>query len=299
VTAAPVDVDLVQARKVQWKASIPFILANLLPLLAIWTGVTWKAAFLFVFLYWTRVFFITAGYHRYFSHKTYRLNRFWQFVFAFGGASCAQKGPLWWASNHRVHHKYTDTPGRDPHTPREGFWWSHVGWVVSGLYKDVDYDDISDFSKYPELRFLDRHDWIAPWTVGIAAFLFAGLPGLFFGFFGSTLLLWHGTFLVNSAAHVWGTRRYDTPDLSRNNWWVAIITMGEGWHNNHHHYPMSARQGHRWWEWDPSYYVLRGLALVGIVKDIKEPPARALENRRIVKGAPIAVEETKEPVSVS
>jgi stearoyl-CoA desaturase (delta-9 desaturase) len=281
---------------------VPFILANLIPLAAIWTGVTWKAAIVGVVFYAARVFFITAGYHRYFAHRTFRVGRITQFVLAFGATMSAQKGPLWWAANHRVHHRHTDTP-RDPHTPSEGFWWSHVGWVMSGLHKDVDYDDISEFSKYPELRFLDRHDWIGPWTLGVLSFLVAGWPGLVVGFFGSTVVLWHSTFFVNSAAHVWGRRRYDTSDTSRNNWWVALLTFGEGWHNNHHHCPMSARQGHRWWEIDVTYYVLRGLALVGLVKDLREPPAKALESRLIVKGAPDVtapeVSPAKEPVGVS
>jgi len=272
--AAPGD------RRIQWRASLPFLLVQLLPLVSIWTGVTREAVVVFVVFYVTRVFFITAGYHRYFAHRSFRVGRVMQFVLAFGGAAAAQKGPLWWAANHRVHHRYTDA-ARDPHSPRDGFWWSHIGWVVSPLHKDVDYDnDIPEFARYPELRFLDRHDWVAPWTLGVVSFLVAGLPGLFFGFFGSTLLLWHATFMVNSVAHVFGRRRYDTPDTSRNNWFVALMTFGEGWHNNHHHAPAAARQGHRWWEIDVSYYVLRALASVGLVRDLRKPSARALASRR-------------------
>jgi len=270
-------------RRVQWRASIPFIVAHLIPLTAIVVGVTTKALVLAAVLFFTRVFFITAGYHRYFSHRAFRTSRFFQFVLAFGGCAAAQKGPLWWAGTHRVHHRYTDTD-RDPHSPMQGFWWSHVGWVLSPMHKDVDHDDIAEFATYPELRFVDRHDWIAPWALGVASFLVAGLPGLVIGFFGSTVLLWHATFLVNSAAHVFGRRRYATADTSRNNVFVALVTLGEGWHNNHHHYPACARQGFRWWELDVTYWVLRVLAWFRIVRDLREPPERAKQARRLRQG---------------
>jgi stearoyl-CoA desaturase (delta-9 desaturase) len=163
--------------------------------------------------------------------------------------------------------------------------WSHVGWILSPMYKDVSYDEVPEFSKYPELRFIDKHDWIAPWTLGVIAFLWGGWPGLVVGFFGSTVLLWHGTFMVNSVTHLFGRRRYDTPDTSRNNWFVALITFGEGWHNNHHHYPMSVKQGFKWWEYDVSFYILKALSWVGVVKDMKYPPRRALESRLIKGGS--------------
>lgn len=258
--------------KVNKLTSIPFALLHVLPFLAVFTGVTWRAVVLALVLYWSRIFFITAGYHRYFSHRAYRLNRFWQFVMAFGGTTAAQKGPLWWAAHHRDHHRFSDTP-EDIHSPRKGFWWSHVGWILCSRYKATKFDRIRDFSKYPELRFLNRYDWIGPWITGIVSYVIAGMPGLLIGFFGSTVLLWHSTFTVNSLAHVWGRRRYNTTDTSRNNWLIAIITMGEGWHNNHHHYQASGRQGFYWWEWDPSFYLLWLGEKLGIVHGLRRVPA--------------------------
>lgn len=257
--------------KINKLSSIPFILLHLLPFLAVFTGVSWRAVTLGVVLYWSRIFFITAGYHRYFAHRTYELNRFWQFVMAFGGTTAAQKGPLWWAAHHRDHHRYSDTP-RDIHSPRKGFWWSHVGWILCNRYKPTKLNRIEDFAKFPELRFLDRYNWIGPWITGIVCFVLAGWSGLLVGFFASTVLLWHSTFMVNSLAHVWGSRRYATGDTSRNNLFIAIFTMGEGWHNNHHHFPKTAQQGFFWWEWDPSYYLLVLGEKLKIVHSLRRVP---------------------------
>ncbi len=256
---------------------------HLLPLLAIFTGVTWQSVVLCVVLYYGRMFFITAGYHRYFSHKSYKTNRVFQFMLAFGGASAAQKGALWWASHHRLHHRYSDTE-LDIHSPQKGFWWSHVGWILANKFKDTDYDLIKDYSKYPELVWLNKHDWVAPWSLGIASYLIAGWPGLLIGFFLSTVLLWHGTFTVNSLNHVFGRRRYATTDTSRNSAILALWTMGEGWHNNHHYYAASARQGFFWWELDVSYYILKMLSWVGVVRDLKVPPARVKAAARVRDG---------------
>jgi stearoyl-CoA desaturase (Delta-9 desaturase) len=267
------------------RSSIPFILLHFLPLLAFVTGVTWRAVWLAVVLYFVRMVAITAGYHRYFSHRSYRLGRVPQFVLAFVGATAAQKGPLWWAAHHRAHHKYSDTE-RDIHSPIRGFWWSHVGWILCDKYKATDSDAIKDFTKYPELVWLDEHDWIAPWSLGIACYLVAGWSGLVIGFFASTIVLWHATFCVNSLAHVLGRRVYETSDTSRNSTIVALITGGEGWHNNHHRYPWAARQGFRWWQVDVTYYLLRLFGFVGIVRDIRPVPravrdeARALDRVR-------------------
>jgi len=254
------------------RSSIPFIALHFLPLLAFVTGVTWRAVWLALALYLVRMLAITGGYHRYFAHRTYRLARIPQFVLAFIGTTAAQKGPLWWAAHHRAHHKYSDTE-RDIHSPIRGFWWSHVGWILCDKYNKTDSDAIKDFTKYPELVWLDKHDWIGPWTLAIACYLYAGWSGLVIGFFTSTIVLWHATFCVNSLAHVFGRRAYDTPDTSRNSAIVALITSGEGWHNNHHRYPWAARQGFRWWQVDVTYYVLRLFSFVGIVRDIRPVPA--------------------------
>ncbi len=272
--------------KVNWVASIPFLGAHVLPLLAIVTGITWTSVALCIGLYWTRVFFITGAYHRYFAHRTYKLNRFWQLVFAVGGATCVQKGPLWWAAHHRLHHQHTDTE-LDPHTPLKGFWWSHVGWILSDRSSATPTERIRDFASYPELRFLDRHDWIAPWALGVACFAIDGWSGVLIGFLLSTVLLWHATFTVNSLAHIFGWRRFETSDTSRNNPVIAFITLGEGWHNNHHAYAPSARNGFYWWEIDVTWYVLRVLSWLGIVRDLRLPPERILELGRRTLHAPL------------
>lgn len=265
------------------RASIPFFLVHLVPLLAFFTGVTTKAIVLGVVLYVVRAFFITAGYHRYFAHRAFKVGRVTQFVLAFGGGTAAQKGALWWAANHRMHHRYTDTE-RDPHSPQRGFWWSHVGWIVSDRFAETDYDSIDDFARHRELRWLNEHDWVAPWLLGLASFLIAGWSGLVVGFFGSTILLWHATFAINSVAHLRGWRRFATNDSSRNNLILAIATLGEGWHNNHHHNPRSARQGLRWWELDITYQVLKVLRRVRIVRDLREPPPAVMQARRLSRG---------------
>ena len=269
--------------RIDWKGSAPFIAVHFTPLLVLFTGVTAKALVIGAVTYLVRMFAITAGYHRYFAHKTYRLGRVPQFILAFVGETAAQKGVLWWASRHRDHHKYADT-ARDPHSPQKGFWWAHVGWIMSGRYSHTEYDNIQDFAKHKELVWLNEHDWLPPWILGVGCFLVGGWSGLVVGFFASTVLLWHMTFSVNSVAHVWGARRYGTGDTARNNPAVAVLTLGEGWHNNHHHYPASARQGFYWWEVDVSYYALRVGKLLGIVKDLREPPPAVKTARRIRSG---------------
>jgi stearoyl-CoA desaturase (delta-9 desaturase) len=266
------------------RATIPFFLVHLVPLLAFFTGVSRKAILLGVVLYVLRAFFITAGYHRYFSHRAYRTGRLTQAVLAFGGGTAAQKGALWWAAHHRTHHRFTDTE-RDPHSPQRGFWWSHVGWILADEFAATDYEAIDDFARYPELRWLNEHDWVAPWALGVASFLIAGWSGVVVGFFGSTILLWHATFAINSVAHLRGRRRFATTDSSRNNVILAIATLGEGWHNNHHHDPRSARQGLRWWELDVTYGVLRVLQRVRIVRDLRQPPPAMRDSRRLSRGA--------------
>jgi stearoyl-CoA desaturase (delta-9 desaturase) len=269
--------------RVNWRTSLPILGFHLLPLLAIFTGVTTAAVVLCVASYIVRMFFITAGYHRYFAHCSYRTSRPVQLLLAFGGTMAVQKGPLWWASHHRAHHRNADTEA-DVHTPLKGFWHSHVGWILADRHGATDLEGVRDLARFPELRFLERNDWIGPWSLGIASFLIAGWSGLVVGFFLSTVLLWHGTFLVNSLAHVMGRRRYDTGDDSRNSALIAALTLGEGWHNNHHHFPISARQGFYWWEIDLCFYALKGLAALGIVRDLRVP-SRERRAARLVGAA--------------
>ncbi len=256
---------------------IAFIGIHLACFAAIATGVTATAVWIGLALFWLRMFVITAGYHRYFSHRTYRTSRWFQFVLAVLGTTCVQKGPLWWASVHRRHHKFSDMP-EDAHSPvQRGFWYSHVGWILSTKEVDTDVKSVRDLSRYPELVWLGKYHMVAPILLAVGCFLAAGWSGLVVGFGWSTVLLWHTTFTINSLAHVFGSRRYATTDQSRNNWLLALLTMGEGWHNNHHHYMGSANQGFFWWEIDLSYYLLRGLAALGLVWDLKKPPRHILE----------------------
>lgn len=260
---------------------------------AIWTGVSWIAALVCFALYVIRMFAITGGYHRYFSHRTYQTSRFFQFILALLGASSAQKGPIWWASHHRHHHQFSDTE-HDVHSPRvDGLWWAHIGWVLSTQFIDTRKELIKDLLKYPELRFLDRNHLIAPIALAAGLYFFgaylqanhpglntSGMQMLVWGFCISTTLVYHGTFFINSLTHLVGKRRFKTSDDSRNSWILAIITMGEGWHNNHHRYPGSERQGFYWWEIDITHYILKVLSWFGIVWNLRTPPARIYEEAR-------------------
>jgi len=226
--------------------SLPFFAMHLVCLAAYWTGVSWKSIILCIALYWIRMFGITAGYHRYFSHRAYRTSRVFQFILAWIGCSALQKGPLWWASHHRRHHQYSDQE-EDVHSPaRMGFWWSHVGWILSMKYMATENEVVKDLSSYPELRWLNRNHVFPGVTLAVSSFLLAGWQGLVWGFFISTVLLYHGTFMINSLCHLIGKRRYPTTDTSRNSLILAIITLGEGWHNNHHYYATTANQGFFW-----------------------------------------------------
>jgi stearoyl-CoA desaturase (delta-9 desaturase) len=225
--------------------------------------------------FWIRMFAITGGYHRYFSHKTYKTSRAFQLLLALLGTTTVQKGPLWWAGIHRLHHRFSDQPG-DPHSPRQGFWYSHQGWIDDPRWEPTPIDQVRDLSRYPELRWLNRWHFVPPIALAAAIWLAQGWAGFLWGFALSTVLLWHSTYTINSLAHRWGTRRYDTGDDSRNNWLLALLTMGEGWHNNHHRYMASTRQGFFWWEVDATYYLLRGLQAVGVIWDVREPPAELL-----------------------
>ena len=260
--------------------SIPFWGVHVLAVvgLAI-TGFSWFGVLLALALYVPRMFFVTGAYHRYFAHRSYKTSRWFQFVLALGATFTAEKGPLWWAAHHRIHHKLSDKPGDIHSVVQSGFWWSHMGWILSNDLEDTDYSRIKDFAKYPELRWLNTYWMIPAVGVGVLTFLIGGFFALVWGFAVAQVLCWHGTFTINSLSHVWGKRRYATGDDSRNNPVLAVITMGEGWHNNHHHYQVSARQGFYWWEIDCTYYVLRALSAVGLVWDLHGIPARIRDAR--------------------
>lgn len=271
---------------VDWTRVVPFIAMHVACLAVIWVGFSWFALWVAVGLYVVRMFAITAFYHRYFSHRAFKASRPLQFAFAVIGASAVQRGPLWWAAHHRNHHRHADTP-RDVHSPvQHGFLHSHVGWFLSRAGFRTDWSTIPDLLKFPELRLLDRFDLLVPLTLGVALFFFgswlhvahpalgtSGLQLLVWGFFISTVVLFHATVTINSLAHRFGSRRFETRDNSRNNWALALITFGEGWHNNHHHFPGSARQGFTWWEVDITFYILQAMSAFGLVRDLKTVPA--------------------------
>ena len=261
--------------------AIPFVLVHLGCLAAIWTGVTVEAVVLGVVLYWVRIFAIGAGYHRYFSHRAYSTSRVFRFVIAVLAQSTAQKSILWWAAKHRHHHLHSDTDD-DVHSPvRRGFFYSHVGWIFDRRHHDkTDLTKVADLASAPELLLLHRFELTPAFVLAGLCFAIAGWSGLVVGFLWSTVLVYHATFCINSLAHVRGAKRYVTGDDSRNNWLLAIFTMGEGWHNNHHAYQSSVRQGFRWWEYDPTYYVLRALSWVRVVWDLKTPPQAVVRNEQ-------------------
>ena len=249
---------------------------------AVVRGVTWRLALLAAATYFVRMFAVTAVYHRYFAHRSYRTSRAMQLVLAFLGTTCAQKGPLWWASAHRAHHKYSDTE-RDLHSPaRSGFWHAHMGWWLGRDHESQHLGLIKDFAGYPELVWLEAHAWVGP-VVLAGLTLLGGVDSFLWGFMFSTCLLAHCTFTINSLAHVFGSRRYATTDTSRNNFLLALITLGEGWHNNHHHYMNSANQGFFWWEIDISFYVLWALEKLGLIWDVRRPPRHVLERHLLAR----------------
>lgn len=253
----------------------------------------WPAFIIFALMYVLHVFALTAGYHRYFSHKSYKTSRVFQFILALLGITAAQRDPLWWASHHRMHHMNSDTED-DVHSPRHhGFWWAHIGWVMNRELLETDLNRVKDFAKYPELLWLNRHPYAPAFILAVLLlingsmldFFFpnlgvSGWQFVFYGFFLSTVAVYHVTFCINSIAHMHGKRRFEVEDDSRNNWLLGLLAMGEGWHNNHHRYAVCARQGFRWWELDLSYLILRGLQSVGLVWDIREPPKSVLAERR-------------------
>ncbi|CAM2006708.1 acyl-CoA desaturase [Acanthopleuribacter pedis] len=288
--AAELKTEGPAAERFNWVRVLPFIGMHLACLTVFLVGWSWFAVLFALGMYLIRMFAITAFYHRYFSHRSFKSSRVLQFFFALLGCSAVQRGPLWWAAHHRHHHAYSDTE-RDAHSPTtRGFWWSHMFWFTCDANFPTQYKRVKDFAKFPELVFLNRYDILVPFllAVGILA-LGKGLevwaPGLgvtgwqllVWGFVISTVVLFHATFTINSLAHVIGSRRFETKDDSRNNWWLALLTLGEGWHNNHHRYPASVRQGFRWWEIDVTYYVLRLMAVVGLIWDLRPVPERILQ----------------------
>ena len=276
--------------RIDYARSFSLIFIHLGCLGIFWVGWSWTAVSIALFLYFTRMFAITAFLHRYFSHRTFKTNRFFQFIFACIASSAMQRGALWWAAHHRKHHKESDTE-KDVHSPHtKSFLWSHIGWIASRKNFSTDYKAIKDFARYPELVFLNRFNKLIPLLLGVLLFVSGewislnapslntnGWQLIVWGWFISTTVLLHGTSTINSLSHLYGKKRFDTGDQSRNNFWLSLITLGEGWHNNHHHYMHSARQGFYWWEIDITYYGLKLMAFIGIIHDLRPVPKHILD----------------------
>jgi stearoyl-CoA desaturase (delta-9 desaturase) len=286
-------VELAQSRG--WRqiyfnsASIPFWGVHLAAIIGVAIlGFSWSGLALALGLYGVRLFFVTGGYHRYFSHRSYKTSRWFQFVLAFCAQATFQKGVLWWAAHHRHHHRDSDQPG-DIHSAKlSGFWWSHMGWLLSRDLEDTNLDRIKDFARYPELLWINRYWYLPGLTAAVVPFLLGGAHALIWGFFVSQTLCWHGTFTINSLSHMFGTRPYATSDDSRNNLLLAFVTLGEGWHNNHHHYQVATRQGFRWWQVDITFYVLKVLAALRLIWDLHGVPAHILDGVSKRPGEPQA-----------
>jgi stearoyl-CoA desaturase (delta-9 desaturase) len=285
-----------QGDRIDWLRTLPFMLVHLACLAVFVVGVSPVALLAGLIAYLVRMFAITGFYHRYFSHRSFKTSRAGQFIFGMLGAAAVQRGPVWWAAHHRHHHANSDEPA-DVHSPRQhGFWRAHLGWFLTLKGFAPDFRLVGDLRRFPELRWLDRFDVAVPILLGALMFALgvtlqhrapqlhtSGAQMLVWGFFVSTVVCWHATYTINSLSHVIGRQRYRTGDNSRNNWWLALLTLGEGWHNNHHHYPGSARQGFYWWEYDLTYYILKLMSFMGLIWDLKTVPiaVRDHSNRRL------------------
>ncbi len=260
--------------KTKWSILIGIAIIHAGALLAPWTF-TWSGFWAFFWLQWvTGLLGITLCFHRLLAHRSFYVPKWLEYVLALCGTLALQGGPIKWVATHRVHHAFSDRP-QDPHSPTKGFWWAHILWLFA-------YDEVIDhptkFQRYaPELardpvyQFLEKTQVL--WTVllGIVLYAWGGISWLVWGLFFRTAFVYHCTWLVNSAAHLWGYKTFDTNEGSTNNWWVALLSYGEGWHNNHHAYLHSAAHGLRWWEVDPTYLHIRLLAWLKLAKGVRLP----------------------------
>lgn len=277
---------------------VPFLSIHAIACGVLWVGFSWPGLIVAAALFFGRMFVITGFYHRYFSHRTFRTHRVTQFLFALAGTSCAQRGPVWWAAHHREHHRHSDEAS-DIHSPHQhGLLHSHSGWFLTERGLGTDWSTVPDWAKYPELRWLEKWHIIGP--LGLAVLMYglgvlltkmdptlntSGWSMLVWGFGVSTVALYHGTFTINSLAHTLGRRRFATTDDSRNSLLLSLLTLGEGWHNNHHYCPGTVRQGFYWWEIDITYYVLRTMSMVGLVWDLRPVPQRVYAAAESIRAA--------------
>ena len=257
---------------VNWANVIFIIVAHIAAVAALFFW-SWPAVITgFVLFYVAGSFGIGMGYHRLLTHRGYKVPRLVEYFLATCGTLSLEGGPIQWVVTHRIHHAHADRPG-DPHTPRDGGWWAHMGWILWGTAQNHDAATIAHYA--PDLvkdryyRWLNNYYYVPLLIVGIGLFIFGGWGVVLWGVFLRTTVALHATWLVNSATHLWGEQRFKTDDDSRNSWWVALLTFGEGWHNNHHAHPTSARHGLHWYEIDLNWLGIRALQLLGLAHSIK------------------------------
>src|SRR2546428_61215 len=260
---------------VQASALLVFVAPFAWPLVALWAA-----------SHFLRAIGLTLAFHRYFAHRAFQMNRPVRFVWTLIGTAAMQKGPLWWAGHHVNHHRFADRDG-DPHSPAlSGFYYAHIGWFLNDLRNDrLEPTNLvmRDFSQATEIAWLDRWFVVPPLALAVTVYLIGGLPWLAWGFCLPTMTLAHATFAINTVNHMFGSRRFETVDESRNNPFTAFFAVGEGWHNNHHRYQRAARNGFYWWGFDPTWYVIRAMKAVGLAWDVQAVPKRIYEEARVVK----------------
>jgi stearoyl-CoA desaturase (delta-9 desaturase) len=262
---------------VQASALLAFVVPPTPAHLALWAG-----------SHFARAVGLTLAFHRYFAHRSFKMHRATRFFWALVGTAAMQKGPLWWAGHHVRHHRFADREG-DPHSPAvSGVYYAHIGWFLNDARNDRVGEAnpvIRDFGTAREIAWLDRWYVVPPLALAAALFAVGGLPWLVWGFCVPTVTLAHATFAINTVNHMFGSRRFDTRDESRNNALTAIFAAGEGWHNNHHRYQRAARNGFYWWELDPTWYVIRAMAALGLAWDLHAVPARVYDEARALKAS--------------
>ena len=270
--------------KISWVTATAFALFHILAVVGLFFT-TWQAVVVALALHWICISWgIGMGYHRLHTHRSYAVPKPLEYFFAVCGTLTLEGGPIFWTAVHRIHHQRSDKPG-DPHTPHDGKWWSHILWTIFGEEMNANTEVMGKYA--PDLmkdrfyRVLNSWHWVPLVVLGLGLLAIGGLPWMFWGVFIRVVVGLHCTWLVNSATHLWGKRRFQTTDDSKNNWWVALLTFGEGWHNNHHAYPTSARQGLVWRELDISWLQIRLLAWLGLAWDVKEPTAEQIANREL------------------